>query len=146
MKKTQCLSLLFLLMIFLMSGCSGELVRVRFKEAGEKVVKFQHNGELIEFWTDFDLEYTSGPEIYYEIDILNEGNQVAELVCNPLDVEGSLMERNVVVRGKTKQSYLGLMDCGTALPEGEITLNVKFWAKGESLSIFRADLVLKVVD
>lgn len=131
-----------LLMLFLLAGCGEEIVRVKFQAEGENQVELQHDGSPVTFWTDLDVEYAERPDAYYEIIVYKNGDQVAEFLCDPFDVQVEKMSREAVVRGTVKRSYLGLMRCEQDLPEGDLRLDVRLIVDGR-MTIFRADLVLK---
>lgn len=131
-----------MLMLFLLVGCGEEIVRVNIQAEGDYQVEFQHDGSPVAFWTDWDVEYAERPEAYYEIMAYQNGDQVAEFLCDPFDVQLEKMPREAEVRGTVKHSYLGLMRCEQDLPAGDLRLDVRFFVDGR-MTIFRADLVLK---
>ena len=116
---------------------------MHIQSVGDYETTFQHDGSPVDFWTDFDVEYSTQPTATYKIMIFQNGDSVGEVVCDPFDVGTQLMEREAEVRGTVKESYLGLMHCETDLPEGELTLAVNFDVEGR-MTVFRADLVLKI--
>ena len=77
----------------------------------------------------------------YQIVIQYPDGSTESLACDPLDVIETRMERDAIVRGKTKISYLGKMACRTPLPEGEVSVTVDFDYHGKNVTVFRADLV-----
>lgn len=131
-----------LLITMIFSGCSQELARVRIQSVGEFEKEFVHDGSSVELWTDLDVEYIDTTKLWYEIEFIKDGVQVAETTCNLFDTEDRLMARKAVVRGVTKQSFLAPMNCEVDLPAGELTVQVSFLARGGDARVFRADLIV----
>jgi len=140
-KTSKIILMIFFMPAFLI-GCRQEIVRVRIQSVGEFEKAFVHDGSLVSLWTDLDIEYTDSTTLWYEIEFIKDGNKVAETTCNLFDTSDRLMERKVVVRGLTKESFLAPMNCESDLPAGEIAIHVNFLASGGDVRIFRADLIL----
>lgn len=140
--RTTKLFILVLLISIILAGCSQSLARVRIQSVGEFEKEFVHDASPVALWTDLDVEYIDSTKLWYEIEFLQDGVQVAETTCNLFDTAERLMAREAVVRGVTKQSYLAPMNCEVDLPAGEITIQVSFLARGGDVRIFRADLVV----
>lgn len=140
--------LILLLVLFLsVNGCSrNELARIPIQKTGQFETEFTHPGGELDFWTDFDVEFSGGASASYKIELVQGRVIVKTLSCNPFEVEESLMSRNVEANGLQKMSFLALMDCVVVLPEGDYIAAVGFSADGEDLKIFRADLILRQPD
>ena len=142
-QQGKVLIALFALALLFMVGCSASNRKVHIQHVGEYGTQFRHSGSEIQLWTDLDVEFAEPDELNYRISFYQGGELVAEVSCNPMAVQEKQMHRYVEDNGLVKVSYLGQMQCGVDLPEGETFVSVHFEALAENLRIFRADLIIK---
>ena len=143
----QRLGLVMFLMVaagILLTGCGAEIARASIQSVGEYELTFMHDGYPVDLWTDLDIEYIDDTSIWYEIEIRQSGDKIADVNCNPFDHDFRLMARRAEVRGVTKVSFLAPMGCEVGvLPKGETQMDITLFAEGGRVRIFRADLVVK---
>lgn len=135
--------LIYIFVLTLVSCRKTEIGRASIKQTGDYEIYFEHQGGVIEVWTDFDVEYVGEPVAWYDIVIFTHENRITEVRCDPFGVKEKLMARSVVAEGKNKLSYLALMDCLLELPAGDYRAQVSFDVQGEELKIFWADIIFQ---
>ena len=133
-----------LLIISALTACTGEAARVQIQDEGVFEYEFHHDGSRVALWTDLDIEYLVEPVLSYQITLQPNEQKGEVIICDPLSVIEAKMERNAVVRGLTKVSYLGRMGCEVSLPKGDVRVRVDLNSSGEDVTIFRADLVFMI--
>jgi hypothetical protein len=137
--------ILIVLITFLsivVTSCSAEVGRVHIQEAGTFEKSIILDGSSVNLWTDLDVEYSDLSEMEYKIVLEQPDGSTESLTCDPLDVVEARMDRDAIIRGKTKISYLGKMACRVSLISGEVNVKVDFYYQGKDVTVFRADLVI----
>ncbi len=144
LRKNWLIGLLLVFCGGLLTGCGVEIARASIQQAGEYQLSFEHDSSDVTLWTDLDIEYLDETTVWYAVEISSDGRLITEVVCNPFDTDYRLMSRRAHVRGVTKESYLAPMRCEVGdLPQGEIRVEIRLFADGGRIRIFRADLVVK---
>lgn len=130
-----------------LSACGTEVGRVPLTGEGTATSDATLKAGEVSFWTDLDIEYVGNGALVYDITLEQGGKAVATASCDPLgpmSTKVSWVETNF--GDKHSRSGRGKMGCTATVPTAGATTvkaTLKFAAKPSSVTLKKADLVLK---
>ena len=136
-----------LLLALTLVACGKEAGRVPFAAEGTQQATVSLKKGEVSFWTDIDLELQGDASLTYTVTLAQNGAPVGQAMCNPLGhipVKTSWVETNLGSSHSRKGT--GKMECSAILPNDgptEVRASLAFSKKPESVTLKRADLVLK---
>ena len=146
------LVLLPLLILFSCGKIMGEEVarlpvdKVSFPEnVVEQEVEIElFEGDDLSIWSDMNFSYTDGAELWWELEILLNGESFNNLKLDPLDKDLTLNSKETNFNGEISTSFSGRNYKMSVRKEGTYTFISRLFSNGdESIIVEKAHLVIK---
>jgi hypothetical protein len=131
----------------LLAACGKEAGRVPFTAEGPKEATLALKAGDVAFWTDIDLEFEGNSDLFYQVDLVQNGATVATAECDPLghlSVKTSWVSTDI--GNKHSRSGNGKMPCDVKLAAGgptTVKATLTWSHKPTTLTLKKADLVVK---
>lgn len=137
--------LTLVILAFLVVGCTKEVGRVDFADAGTNGSYAPVPGGHLDLWTKVDIAFDDDVGAMYHVKLLDGTNVVAETDCNPFDTSTKMAHISTVVGDHHTERYRGKMRCSFDVPVGsyDAVAELTFFKRPASLEVRHMDLVFK---
>ena len=135
-----------------MMGCAGlfntftaaEVGRVPLTAPGTASTTAVVAAGPVALWTDLDVSWDGDAALAYDVQVSQDGAVIAQLRCDPLDVNVTMNSMTSDFGGSHSRRYQGLMHCDVTAPvDGMIEVTASLSVLSGAPTLELADLVLK---
>jgi hypothetical protein len=139
---------LALVVLLGLTSCGTTLGTIPFSAPGSgRVVVNLDAGKPVDFWSNFDAQYTSTPATRYDIALMQDGVVVSTAVCDPIASRIG-PHRACVTHSEVGTAHYGncIMHCSAYVPRtGPTEVRASFYLAGDvyGLQLDRANLIIK---
>lgn len=132
---------------FATMGCGKEAGRIPLSAEGAKEASFDLKAGDVSFWTAIDMEWEGDGNLFYQVDLVQNGKTVGTAKCDPLgpmSVKTSWVSTDL--GSKHSRSGNGKMGCDVKLAAGgptTVKVNLAWVHRPATVQLRQADLVVK---
>lgn len=136
---------LLIVATLLATGCTKEVGRVDFADAGTNGSYAPVPGGHLDVWAKVDISFEDDVSAGYRVSLLESGKEIATSDCNPFDVTVKMGEMKTQFGKRQRLRYSGKTKCSFDVPPGsyDVVAQLVLPNRPASLEVRHLDLVFK---